>query len=441
MSLSMHFASMARGQGLHTPGFGPAALGSPAYAEVMRRGQYRAARRDGLLAGRPIGGLRLDAATATRGDATMAAMTVEWGEYLHAKFRHLGSRFEDHLAGAKAAVEGFAHQVYGKPGARFDATVPMASQGLTYILPDVYRIEHPELMCWSEKILKIDRRIDPAANEYVWYETDNVGVAKAGSTYDITTIPMVNGPIASDNKGLIVPALVGYETNFMEPRRERFAASMGKPDFQIEMRKREACEESLAQFFDALWFGGDGPLGIDGLMNHPIVQTLPITGGTWATKTALAILDDLKTMVYSIPNRSLGNLGDLGKVRLILPPPQYQLLMAPMTAAGSASIMEYFLEFFRQKGGGVPAIEAEYRLEAANSYAYNGGPNILGGDTALILYQEGNMDKDPTFVLSQPIEVPAPVRTSGVGDVTYYHARGGGMKLPDARRMVYVTGL
>ena len=51
------------------------------------------------------------------------------------------------------------------------------------------------------------------------------------------------------------------------------------------------------------------------------------------------------------------------------------------------------------------------------------------------------MDNDPTFVLPQPIEVPAPVRQTGVGDVTYYHMRAGGLRLPDAQRMLYVAGL
>jgi hypothetical protein len=234
------------------------------------------------------------------------------------------------------------------------------------------------------------------------------------------------------------------ETNFMDMRRAAMADRMGKPDFQIELDKREACDRTLAEFFDNLWFGGDATLGIDGLMNNPAVETIPIVGGAWSAKTALQIFDDLMTMAWTIYRRTAGALGDFGKIRIILPPDQFQRLSLPITSAGSATILEYFNQYWSSNKGttvGTPKVELQARLASANSYAYNGGPNILAEDTAVILYEDGDANKDPTFVLTQPIEVPAPVRTTGVGDVTYYHARGGGLKLPDARRIKYAVGL
>lgn len=156
----------------------------------------------------------------------------------------------------------------------------------------------------------------------------------------------------------------------------------------------------------------------------------------------MQILEDLKSMAWFIYNRSGGALGkDLSKIRIILPPDQYQRLIIPITAAGSTSLKTYFEETIKSDGGGVPVLSQQSRLSTAQSYAYNGGPNILQQDTAIILYQDGDQMADPMFVLTQPIEVPAPVRQTGVGDVTYFHARGGGLKLPDARRMKYVIGL
>jgi len=441
MSITQHLIGQARNSGLHVPGVGRALTATSEYQQVAGRMQTRGGWQRDLLAKKSLAGLRLDSASKTpRNDAFAGAHALEWAQYLAGRF---GGSVRDHLDGGRHYAMSYMTQLHGEPGTsyRADATIPMASQGLTYIIPEVYRIQHVELPFWEEKVLRTYRGIDPAANNYVWYETDNVGVARASSSYDVTTIPMVNGPIASDNMGNIIPALVGYETNFMDPRRESMGVRMGKPDFQIEVMKREAAERALAEFFDNLWFGGDVGHGIDGLMANPIVQTLSLPGGTWASKTALQVLDDLKTMVWAIANRTQGGLRDLSKVTLWLPPDQYQLLIEPQTAAGSASIMEYFMEFFRQSGNGVPKVEMEYRLKASNSYAYNGGPNILAEDTALIVYQEGNQERDPTFVLSQPIEVPAPVRTTGVGDVTYFHARGGGLRLPDARRLIYVVGI
>lgn len=444
MSITQHFIGQARSAGLHVPGVGGALAASSEYQRVLAGGDNRRAWQRDLLARRSVAGLRLDAASKTpRQDAAARAAAVEWAQYLAGRW---GGRVTDHLNGGAAYAMSYMTQLHGEPGStyRADATVPMASQGLTYIIPEVYRIQHVELPFWEERVLKTYRGIDPAANNYVWYETDNVGVARVASSYDVTTIPMVNGPIASDNLGNIIPALCGMETNFMDPRREAMGVRMGKPDFQVEVMKREACERALAEFFDNLWFGGDVGYGIDGLMNNPVVQTLTVAGGTWASKTALQILDDLKQMVFAISNRTQGGLPDLGKVTIWLPPTQWQALLQPITAAGSASILDYFISTFKsgEMGGrGVPTVTFDYRFAATNSYAYNGGPNILAQDTALIVYQEGNQERDPTFVLSQPIEVPAPVRTTGVGDVTYFHARGGGLRLPDARRLVYVVGI
>ena len=441
MSITQHFLGQAQANGLRGAGVGSHVAGTGDYQRVLASGQARRQWAGDLLARRSVAGLRLDAASKTaRQDAVAHAAAVEWAQYLAGRF---GGRVTDHLQGGALFAMSHMHQLHGEPGTayRADSTVPMASQGLTYISPEVYRIQHVGLPFWEEQVLKTYRAVDPAANDYLWYETDNVGVARVASTYDVTTIPMVNGPLANDNRGLIIPALCGYEQNFMDPRREALGVRNGKPDFQVEVMKREACERAIAEFFDNLWFGGDAGHGIDGLVNNPLVQTLTLPGGTWASKTALQILDDLKVMVWAIANRTQGGLPDLGKVTLWLPPDQYQLLLQPQTSAGSASIMEYFMDFFRSAGRGTPKIEMEFRFKATNSYAYNGGPNLLAQDTALIVYQEGNVERDPTFVLSQPIEVPAPVRQTGVGDVTYFHARGGGLRLPDARRLIYVVGI
>lgn len=444
MSLQQHFQSVAGAGGLIVPGApGSALTTTAAYRAIQASGEMRRNGIASLRGGKPLGGVKFD---GSKHDAAAWALAAEWAAYVARKhpgdFRTDSAHSERVSFGAMLLAE----HMNGKNhvgGARKDATVPMASQGLTWIQPEVYEYQHNDLPCWDEEFVKIWRGADPASNEVVWYEMDNVGLARASSSYDLSTIPMVNGPIASDNKLLIVPALVGMETNFMDMRRAAMAERMGKPDFMIEVMKRRACERTLAEFFDNLWFGGDATLGIDGLMNNPWVETVPISG-PWSGKTALQIFDDLVTMAWTIYNRTAGALKDFGKIRIILPPDQYRLLSRPITSAGSKTILAYFNEYWTSNKGntvGVPSVELQARLAAANSYAYNGGPNILSADTALVLYQDGDQMADPQFVLTQPIEVPAPVHNTGVGDVTYYHARGGGLKLPDARRIKYVVGL
>ena len=431
MSIVTHFASIARGHGL-IGHFGAAASSLPSYGELQQLSQVRRARTDALLRGQAVGGRKLDGAPAERRDsiAKDTAAALEWAE-----------RYE--MTFGPGAGKAFLNLASGQrqDGAKLDTMVPMASQALTHFMPTVYEIQHPDLVCWEKKILGVDTSISPAANEVVWYDLDNMGSARVSNTYDLTTIPMVPGPQVSDNVIKIVPGMVGFSTNFMDPRREALASSNGKPDFDIEGNKRRACERSLAEFVDALWWAGDGTLGIDGLMKNPFVETSALAGGPWAGKTALQILDDLIAMVWSIPNRSIGTLQDLGKLTMWLPPSQYQLLMQPITAAGDTSILAYFVEFFQQSGRGVPKVMFDWRFSATSSQVFNGGPQVLDEDTALIVYQEGNKDRDPMFILPQDIEVPTAVRMTGVGDVTLYHVRAGGLRLPDARKLLYIVGL
>lgn len=456
MSLQQHFmAQVASFPGLHVPGMpGGAVASTGAYEQILSMGMRRRIEIANLAGGRggEVAGVKFDGSGSReqylRAEALVRAH--EWAQYFATRTDgHRDAR--KHMRDGAAFSQGYLNSCYRSDAkasdagrGRLDAVAPMASQGLTYISPTVYEYQHNNLPCWDEQFVKIWTGADPASNEVVWYEMDNVGVAKASSSYDLSTIQMVNGPLASDNKILIVPALVGMETNFMDARRASMADRMGKPDFMIEVMKRKACDRTIAEFFDNLWFGGDATLGIDGLMNNPFVTTLNITGGAWSAKTALQRFDDLMTMAWAIYNRTAGALADFGKIRIILPPTQFRLLSSPITAAGSETILAFFMNYWKATYGetvGTPKIELQARLAAANSYAYNGGSNILAEDTALILYQTGDADEDPTFTLTQPIEVPAPVRTTGVGDVTYYHARGGGIKIPDARRIEYVVGI
>lgn len=432
MSIVNHFLAKAAAHGLRVPappsiGNGGALSQTAQYHHVMNMGRQRRSRIDALLrtsaggtSGVTLHGMRLDASRKdARVHAEEVARTAEWAEHFASLPLQAG---EDPRA------------------ARVDALVPMASQGLTSFYTEVYKYQHMGLPAWMGEILRIDRRVDPAANEYVWYEKDLVGVARAASTYDHTGIPMVAGPAAQANRGNIIPFLVGMEVNFMDARREALGVRNGKPDFQVEEGKREACEESIAEAINSVWMYGDTTLGIDGLFNHPDISSFTIIG-SWASKTALQIYDDLQGMFNVIKNRTGGQLGDGRRLKIMLPPAAFQRLTIPITAAGDKSILAYFVEANRSAGATENTVVEKQAFASANSAIYNGGPLGLAADTGLIVYDQGNDNNDAMFVLSQDIETPAPMRETGLGSVVYYHARCGGLRIPDARTILYAIGM
>ena len=363
--------------------------------------------------GGQVHGKRIDSASKTPArDATLAAHVASWADYLGARF----------------------------PEVRKDGLVPMASQGLTSFIPGVYQIEHADLVAWDEKILKVDKSsVDPAAENYVWYEQDTLGVAKVGSTYSSMDVPMVAGTAAQANYGVIVPALVGMEINFMDERRSALGVSNGKPDFKVEQKKVEACQRAIAEFFNFLWLYGDPLLGIDGFHNHPSVSTISLTNGNWVGNTAANINADLVSILNTIMNQAQGGrFADKSKLKILLPPLQMQYAENLLvSAAGSTSVLSYFKA---NNGLKDDQIQSVYDFQATNSILYNGGPQGLSVDTGAVVYNFGD-DADPKFILSQPTEMPAPPRQNGMSTTTFYHARGGGMMVEDARRIRYIQGL
>lgn len=422
--LTSIFQSHLGGGGFYVPGAAEAAKLS------LEFGYQARARKDAIdrlmEGGRAVHqGLRLDSANLGGGDASKRRRVAE------------------------AAFLAAEHVQYGSPLGRFsvetkgrmDAAVPMASQGLVSIYKQVFEIEHAELAAWSGMICKIDTQVDPAAETYAWYEKDIVGVPRAASSYDAASIPMVNGPVAAQNLGNIVPALVGWETNFMEPRRAALAKRNGKPDFMIDAGKIEACKQVIAQFFDALWLYGDPSLGIDGLHNTPYkggLVTAP--AAAWSALTINQLTDELNKLFNWIPNRTQGRLGDIKRVKVFLPPSQYDLITKPTFLPGGLVGPSPWEAFAKGRGLSLDNIVKVHQLASANSAIWTGGPLGLAADRTYVIYEKGDM-WDPHFILSQPIEVPAAPRPTNFGEVMMMHARGGGIRIADAERVFYYEGL
>lgn len=390
------------------------------------------------LSQRGVNGQRVDSTRKNvAADSRLAGVLAEWAGWLH------GGGSQQLANGRRDGNMESVDDVGRALAARVDALVPMGSQGLTSFIPEVYEYQHAGLNAWSGSILPIDKTtVDRAAENYVWYEKDLIGVARVANTYSTMDIPMVNGPVAQANQGRIVPALVGMETNFMDDRRAALGVANGKPDFMIQQGKVQACNEALAQFANFLWLYGDPILGIDGLQNHPLVATISITGGAWATATAAQINADLVTILNTIPNAAQGAIGaggltDYKKVKIMLPPLQYQRAAnLIVSSAGDKSVLKYFMD---NNGLRDDQVVQVYDFQASNSAIYNGGPQGLSADRGVVMYEVGD-NWDPKFMLPQPIEMPAPPRQNGLSETTFYHMRVGGMMVADSRRIRYIEG-
>lgn len=401
---------------------------SPAYAAVMRSHAALANDARTLLGGGRLDGMRLDSIPEgqrkdTNGNTISMAALAQSKATVHAWARAFGDAINWRTDSGNAV--------------RMDALIPVASQALTYFYNEVMEIVHNDLPAYDGAILPIDRKVPTGAETYATYEKDLVGVARAASTYTTSAIPMVGGPAAQVGlTGKIVPFLVGMEVNFRDAIQQALARANGKPDFQLEKGKTDACQRAIMEAINFLWLYGDATMGIDGLMNHPSIGTYGITGA-WSAKTAANILDDLTAIVNAIPNRTAGQLRDYGRIKIMLPPDQFQRANSiPVTAAGSETVLSFVLKTYPGL-----KVEQEFSFAATNSQIYTGGPQGLSRDRGLILYDQKDATRDPSFVLSQAIEMPAPPRQNGLGETMFFHARAGGCKVPDARGILFVEGL
>lgn len=403
--------------------------------QLGRRSLHRRELAAAIVNGRSVdySGFRFDSATVLRGYKAFAERNKDT-KFTPAEFAARQLLAAEHNHNRSQVVQRAASV------RRADSTVPMASQALASIYQVVYKIEHADLNAWEGNLLPLNTQIaDPAAENFVWFERDLAGMPQAASTYDHTKIPMVVGPVAAQNQGFIIPALVGFETNFMEPRRAALSRQNNKPDFQIEAGMIETAERVLAEFFNSLWLNGDSNHQIDGLHSSPTIPVYTAVGA-WSGLTDAQLMDELRRIWNLIPNNTLGRLSEMKRIKMLCPPSQYDRLMKPIITAAGLPGYSLWKLFAESNGIPVSNLVKVHEFAATNSQIYTGGPLGLVVDTAYLVYEKGD-SWDCSFVLSQPIEIPAPPRMTGLGEVTYMHSRGGGVMIQDAQRIFRYTGL
>jgi len=339
------------------------------------------------------------------------------------------------LLRSAAHAEAYARQT----GVRHDGDIPMASQGLTHILQTFYKIGYAELEAASGSILPIRNLAAPAEEEIVWYERDVRGLMRVGNTYSINAIPMSAGPVVAVNRIRVLPALCGYEQNFMDGRREAAGVRNGKPDFQIEDGKIESCKRAIEEAKDSVWLYGESTVGgVDGVHSSPYVGYVSSSPGLWSTLSTADLVEELTKLFNWIPNATQGRLGDKRRVTLMLPPEQYD--RAVQAAVGVTDSRSPWNLVRDSLGLSDDQLQKRFTLQASNSQISAGGGQGLARDKALLKYEAGDV-WDPAFIVTQPVEIPvAPVNT-GMGLKTIFHTRFGGIMIQDAARLWAYEGL
>lgn len=253
-------------------------------------------------------------------------------------------------------------------------------QQLTYMEPDVYRIQYADLN-YAELI-----PVDSSAPEWVKTVTfrslDTVGVARwqAGNGFDI---PMAD---ITRDKGehSIYMAAIGYEWNIEELNTARMAGIALGPEKAIAARR------AYAQFMYTLAFSGDTEKSLTGLFN-----ATGMTGGNvandgtgpsrlWSTKTPALIIRDVNDLLSGIYVDSLEvEMADT----LLLPLAALTYIASlPMSSTNNTTVLDFLRanNVYTQITGRPLTIRSVRGLENAGAntndgrmIAYRRDPSVL----------------------------------------------------------------
>ena len=213
-----------------------------------------------------------------------------------------------------------------------DETNMLALQ-LEVMRAKVYATEYPEQK--ARQYIPVTNEDDPAAESIAYEETDEAGEAALISNYadDLPTVESKGEKISFEVRAYGV----AYTYTLQDIRRAAFS---GKP---LRTKKAVAAMKAWERKLDTVAFQGDPDAGIaQGFGNHGSVgiETLA-AAGTWATKTAQQMLDDLNKLVsgFITTSEELHEPTDL-----VLPTAQFLLMnQTRMSTDNGETVMAAFL--------------------------------------------------------------------------------------------------
>ena len=180
------------------------------------------------------------------------------------------------------------------------------------------------------------------------------------------------------------------------------AAKLGRP---IDQQRFESLQLKHQMDIDEQVYIGDTSLGLNGLVNHGLVNALGtktnvatgVSGSTnWLKKTPDEILLDINNMLVSVWTASAWAVISN---KVLLPPAQFGYLATEkVSQAGNVSILQYVLEnnlYTRSEGKELDIKPCKWLAGAT------GDPGISSGNSSLIATALGNGGLDRAVVYEQ----------------------------------------
>jgi hypothetical protein len=174
-----------------------------------------------------------------------------------------------------------------------------AKQLVTATFRELFRFEYPETKWLNGGLLPISSTVNEGATEYSWVEMDHAGRAEIVADC-ATDIPFADVE-GRNNLRSIKTLAVGVKYSRQDVRTARMHGL-----FEIASEKAAAAREAMVRKLDDLIRTGDGPAGLDGVVNQPGIIVAAAGTGSWQTAAAADIVSDMTTAINTVINDSDG---------------------------------------------------------------------------------------------------------------------------------------
>lgn len=168
---------------------------------------------------------------------------------------------------------------------------------LQHVKSRIYETRYPEFK--ATKLIPVSFEIAAGAESYVYYQYDEVGMAKIISDYaaDLPRVDVYGKRFVGEIRHLGD----SYGFSFQEIR----AASMA--NLNLDVRKALAARRAIERLIDKIAWFGDKDNGLPGFLTNPNIPGSVASAGTstktdWAHKTADEIIEDVKSLLNGIPS-------------------------------------------------------------------------------------------------------------------------------------------
>lgn len=205
----------------------------------------------------------------------------------------------------------------------------------------IYEAKEDELV--ARQLVELKQDIDEGAETFSYDRLTRLGSAKIYSYGGADDIPLVDFDMERVTQR-IYGIVVGFTTNVQELRAAQRA---GRP---IDTTRAAVARKAIAEKENDFFFNGDADYNAEGLLNATGIQVYSVPAGdaggtTWATKTGLEILADIRN-ARALVAAQPGHEADT----LVLPPNQYELLQQPVSATDTRILLAYIesVNWFRR---------------------------------------------------------------------------------------------